>query len=529
MPPHRQLPRLAPPSFRLVLLLALVLPFAFVSRADNAPSASAPAAAPRDDTLAYLEGLPDTNPYRATLLRLHTLPEADREALKAWSNSGSGQNEAAPSLTPEQQALAREFATELVTLSAQAQTRAEDWPVLRDPNDPDDPTRILMPGAALARQLAKLAVKAGDALPPDAAVGIYAAVAQLGRQQRGGAALIEQLVGVAIEGTAFSAAGRRLPEFSPAQLQQLSAAWSALHPRPDNARAFAGEFDLFFAPIVNHFLRPGLAALLAEDGEKSSGVLDTDPDAGFTRHLRLSGLADLGDGERRISLENTATGLTFTVVEGGNTEGIDLVSLDFEKHEAVIRRGLREAVIHLESKRIVERPGEHQAVARLHRLFAGFSETDQKALQDAIVERARRHPGGADGYADDLLAAYRRLIDATLVAAASPEARAPAPLDSEDPFIKLIFPALGNVGRNLNNSATSSTALQAAIQHRLVQLGAATSGAAPADPWAENAGPFAYEATPDGGFLLRSRYEAAPGKPLTYKFAAPDAGSVRAK
>ncbi len=529
------------PRVQAFLLIALLLaPGARAAPAGDSLAASAAVAAPRDNTLAYLEGLPETNPYRAVLLRLHTLPAADRDALKAWSNGNQGKNEPAPSLTTEQQALAREFAADLVSLSAHPPTHAEDWPVLRDPADPDNPVSMLIPGVGLARDLARIAVKTGDTLPPEEAIAIYAATAQQGRQQRGGASLIEQVVGVAIENIAFAAAGRRLSEYSAADLQTLSAAWSALQPQPDNARAFAGERELFFVPIVNDFLRPGLAAILAEDTETGANpaAQNEDPDAGFTRHLRLSGLADLGDGERRISLENTATGTTFTIAEGKSTDGIELASLDFEKHEAVIRRGSCEAVIHLESKRIVERDRGHghaAAAARLRRMFnasTGMTDTEEgQKLLNTIVESARRHPGGADGYADELLDTYQRLFDAQLAAADSPmvPANPPARPGSDDPLIKLILPSLDRVGRTFNGSATSPTMLQAAIHHRLAELGAASPDAGPVDPWNADGSPFSYEATPGGGFLLRSRYEMDSGKPLTYKFAAPDAGFVRPK
>ena len=536
---QRNFLRPSSPSSRLLLLLALALPCISAGAAtDQGASASAAVAAPRDDALAYLQGLPDTNPYRDVLLRFHTLPAADREALTRWADGNSGGDTPAPSLTPGQQALAHEFAADLISLSARPPTEAADWPPLRDPKAPDNPVCVLIPGVGLVRQLAKLAAKTGDILPPGEAIAIYSAAAQLGRQQRGGASLIEQLTGVAIENTAFAAAGRRLAEFSPEELRQLSTAWSALQPPPDNARAFAGEQALFFTPIVNDFIRPGLAAMLAANGGEAGddpAASEADPDAGFTDHLRLSGLADLGDGERRISLENTATGLTFTIAEGKSSEGIELVSLDFKTHEAVIQRGSCEAVIHLESKRIVERSHqEREAIERLRKFFGqdkpGQNEEGERLL-NALLERARRHPGGADGYADDLLRIYQSRVDAQLAGANSPDAvEDPGPAtDPDDPILNAFLPTFGRLGRRLNGSATSATMLQAAIHQRLAQLGAAAPDAAPADPWTADGSPFAYEATPDGGFLLRSRYQLDRGQPLTYKFAAPDAGLVRKK
>ncbi len=223
-------------------------------------------------------------------------------------------------------------------------------------------------------------------------------------------------------------------------------------------------------------------------------------------------------------------------MEGKSADGIELVSLDFEKHEAFIRKGTREAVIHLESKRIVERRHGPEAAALLRRLFNLTPGTPEHAkyekLLDDMADLARRHPGGADGYADELIATYQGLLDAHLVAADSPDAPAhyPAPSDTGDPFLKMIVPSLGKMGRTFNNSATSEPMLQAAIHHRLTQLGRTPSAPAPADPWAEspNTG-FTHEPTPDGGFVLRSRYETTTDQPLTYKFAAPDAGLVRPK
>jgi hypothetical protein len=61
------------------------------------------------------------------------------------------------------------------------------------------------------------------------------------------------------------------------------------------------------------------------------------------------------------------------------------------------------------------------------------------------------------------------------------------------------------------------------VQLRLRALGQ-SDATPPADPWAEDGSGFAVEPTKDGGFLLRSRYETRPDKPLTLKFAAPDAG-----
>ncbi len=88
------------------------------------------------------------------------------------------------------------------------------------------------------------------------------------------------------------------------------------------------------------------------------------------------------------------------------------------------------------------------------------------------------------------------------------------------------MPAIGKVARTLHKSATLSTMLQAAVQLRLRALGQFDAPPS-ADPWSGDGSAFAVEKSPDGGFLLRSNYESSPGKPVTYKFGARDAGFVR--
>ena len=53
-------------------------------------------AAPNAETIAQLEQLPANNPYRAALLRLESLPETDRAALKAWTDYYPDPDEPSP-------------------------------------------------------------------------------------------------------------------------------------------------------------------------------------------------------------------------------------------------------------------------------------------------------------------------------------------------------------------------------------------------------------------------------------------------
>ncbi len=523
-PPLRAMPDLSPRLFALALSAIVVLGMvADVHAADSASS-------PRDDALAYFQNLPASNPYRAALLRYQTLPAADREALKTWAD-GRGENEPPPALSAEQARVAAELSAAIIAASGAPATARSDWPLMANPDDPENPAAVTLPGVGTLRTLARLTIAGAASLPADEACAVYAAAAQLGRQQRSGATLIEQLTGIAIENIAQAEAAKRLGELDAAGLNRLASLWSALTPPPANAKAVAGERDEFFLPILEHVLAPGLRALLADP---KAGTADepASPDAGFTRDLRLCGLVSLGEGSHRVILENTRNGESFSLEPGRTVDGIELVSLDYEKRLAVLRRGAREAVVLLESKRIIERANPARTFRETFKSFDLFQGegSGEKSMQKVLV-RARNHPEGVDGYLRDLRAEYQAGIDRQLRLADSPQAPAAdeAAPGASDPFIAMTTPTIGRVIRTMNNAATQSSMLQAAIRHRMIQIGAEPTGDVQLDPWGEGNAGFVTTPTPDGGFTLRSRYEVSPGRPLTYKFAASDAGFVRAK
>lgn len=508
---------------RLVRPLLLVL--ALVGAASPLP------AAPNLTAISAFEKLPVSNPYRAPLLRLESLPDADRTALKAWHNHLPESDEPTPTLTADQQALVAELRQSLIETAANTPLDSCAWPLETDPKNPFNPASLIIEGIGSRRELARLAVKSADGLPADQAIDTYAAIAQMGRQQRAGRTLIEQLTGVAIESIALHDAARRLDEYSPEGLAKLSDALTALHAPPSNAEALAGERDVFFLPVLERVIVPGLHALLADpaaagDSEKTD---DSDADENPFHDLRLSGLVRIGPGDEQVSIENTATGETITLRPGRPVEGLELVSIDFEQHRALLRRGDHEALVDLRTKRVTDLA---RAARHLREMYRGFDILSGEGKGEAALAEAlalvRAHPEGVDGYARDLLARYQAGIDRQLSLADSPvfpPSIEEAP--SDDPLLALTMPTLGRVCRTFNHAATYPAIFQAAIHHRLARAGVSSPRPAPADPWSEDGAAFSAEETPDGGLILRSRYEAQPGAPLTYKFAAPDAGYQR--
>jgi hypothetical protein len=475
------------------------------------------AADPLDD----IKHIPVSNPYRPVLEQYARLSQVDRDALESWV-SPPIDTTPPPALTAGQKALARNLSAALVAIASSPPTTSADRSPAAHPEDPDNPFAKLIPAIGPIRKLARITAKDAESLPPSEAITTYAAIAQLGRQQRAGPSLLQQLMGVAIEGIAQAEASERLGTLSVAQLQQLSAAFSTLQPAPSLADSLAGERALFFQPFMEKIVLPGLRALLKEETDPASAPSSSDSERTFTRDLRLSGLLDLGDGERRVLLENTKTGAVLTLLENRAAEGITLTGIDFEKRLAYIRHEDREAVIHLQSKQIVERG---QAAKKLLKFFEDMSLSPD--ARKRWLDGARAHPDGAEGYVQDLLATYDKSL-AHQIALANQAKPSPEPetTDETDPLSDFGLNVIGKVGRTLHNSATQSTMLQAAIQLRLRELGHADA-TPPADPWAGDGSGFTVEKTPDGGFLMRSRYEARPDKPLTYKFAAPDAGFKR--
>lgn len=476
------------------------------------------AAPEKSDKTRYFENLPANNPYRDLLLLVDGVPAEDRAAIDAWLSAKRDTSADAPSpaLSAEHRAIAENIVAALVTASARAKSTTPDpeqWPPYYPDGNDQNPYAALVPGVGQVRQLALLATQLADERPPGEALDLYLAAAQLGRHQRGGVTLIEQLTGVAVEGIALAGPTRRLREFSPAELARLATAWAALPAPPDVPTALSGVREAYAKMMKNIFV-PALIKALAE--EDAAAAADTD----FTRDLRLSGLINLGGDDIRISLENTLTGATFTLTPTQAAEGMELVKVDFDQRLAHIRRGDAEAVIHLESRRLeLVRP----VPPSLQKLVGSLGDTTDASRR--MLDRLRHHPEGAEGYTRDVVAEYNNYLDQMIARTFLADDSAPSPAPPAPSMVAMVTPTVDKVGRTLQSSATQAVMLQAAIAHRLGELGAAQTS--PTDPWADDDSPFTFSPTDDGGFTLSSVYQVRENQPIVYKFAAPDAGFQR--
>ncbi|MFH0953181.1 MAG: hypothetical protein V1873_02505 [Verrucomicrobiota bacterium] len=73
------------------------------------------------------------------------------------------------------------------------------------------------------------------------------------------------------------------------------------------------------------------------------------PEQSFARNIRMSALLESNDGEIRIGLIDLQSNQNFFLGVGDVENGVELVSADYEKEEAVIKKGDEMALIKLQS------------------------------------------------------------------------------------------------------------------------------------------------------------------------------------
>ena len=484
------------------------------------------AAAPITDPLVAIRHLPANNPYRAPLEKFLNLPEEQRTLLAMWAQKPKSGEALPPSLTAEQRAWVADLGA--AVLAAAHQPQAAEWPAVPDPADPENPMGMTIPHVGAVNQLARIVNHSAADLAPGEAIGYYAAVAQLGRQVRTGGTLIDQLTGVAVEGLAIAETSRRLGEFSGADLDKLTASWAALKSAPGIGDSLRGERDLFFKPLLEKIIKPGLAAMIAEENELSgTSVLSQD---GVGAGLRLAAI--INDGHRMIGLEDRSSGTSFFVEEGKTVNGVAVLSIDFDRSRAMLRVHGKDAVLDLVSKRIVERRADARRLMRLFGMMDGMSSNQDgnnaKSVSN-LLKRVQAHPGCLDDYIKQLQENYDAGITGAMLRAEQPKMGVgPKLSSSDDPLLALLAPTseFELVARLFKRAELTTKMLDAAVGLRRQQLSGAPSVPA-VDPWSQNGEGFRLTATPDGGFILSSIYEGRSGKPVEYKYATPDAGLVR--
>jgi hypothetical protein len=480
------------------------------------------ATAPDADLPPAIAFLPDANPYRPLLAQLHRLPPDQTEALNTWLRAA----ERDPTLVPDQPTatLLREVTLTIATTPPSAPD-VELWPTYAPPSSAHTPDTLLTPPFKNLRQISQLARLGARQLSPAESTSAYLGLARLGRSLRTDeGTIIHHMIGLVLEDQSRRAAATRLNDFSADSLGQLLDLWNTLPPAREGLAMFDGEL-VFMESNLRRDLLPGLKALEAELKSPASSPGDSEESpATFTRGLRLSGMADLGRGESWISLENEITGQYLRFREGETVEGFTLVSADFAQRRARLRHADGgEAILDLSAKRVTE----IAPLARLKETYAlVLGEAEATAFLDKLIRELRAHPDGAEGYLRDIMRNTERAIAHTVAEARKAKFADIQPwpdLEQSDPLTKMAYGAYPKLVRQAVEKATAEQMFLSALQLRRASLGGPPAQPA-ADPFAESAAPFAYEATEDGGFVLRSAFETRADTPLRYKFGSADSG-----
>ncbi len=417
---------------------------------------------------AEIAHLPATNPYRAALASLQSLPREHRGALEHWAATLPPAS-TTDALSPELRALADRLAAALVETSAALAADPAHWPLPTDSGNGGIAASILLPELGPMRQLTRIALAASADHPPADALRVHLAVARLGRHARHGRSLIHQILGTALIDNARAETARRLGEFTTAALGELAAGWRALPAPPALDDIIVFERDHCLVPFLRHDLLP-----LAE----AWALADTYERTPLLRRLRTP----------------------------------------------------RPAAETLERAKKFEQ-GIARFFADLPTDLFSFTLTDPTPAQQAATQnwlaRLRAHAGGPAGFFDDLARQHGPLAHAQAQIADLPAAPENAPA-SDDPLLDIFTRSFSKVARTLRAADTADLMLQAAIHHRLSTLGSPPSQPPPADPWSSEPGaPFRIEPELDAAFVLHSAYESRPGAPLAFRFAGPRAGFVR--
>jgi len=484
-----------------------------------------PAAEATADPLADIRHLPASNPYRKTLEQWLSLPPEERATLSSWAGKkGEGQTPVT-TLTAEQSERVASLTASLLAASRQPNTAV--WPLVPSAAEPDNPMAGTLPHVRVVMDLGRLVAKGTESLPPHDAIQTAAAIAQMGRQMRAKeGAIMDHFLGGALESLATTSMAKRLGEFSTADLDEMHTAWAALKAALGSDQALRGERDLFFRPFLKQILKPGLAALLAEQ----EGLEETAPatEGSVGAGLRLTAI--INDGQRMIGLEDKAKGRSFFVAEGKTVNEVTLVSIDFKQNRAALRIGDKDAIMDLTSKRIVARQPAANRLIRMLDMGGAFSQDPEKSADELIsnlVQRIRNRPGGLDGFIQQLESDYDKVLAESLLWAEQPKTITRSNgFPFEDPLLNALIPNTDIVPRRINQADLTVAMLDAAASLRRQEL-AGQPLQAPPDPWAKDGESLHVERKPDGSFILRSIYESSKGKPVEYKFAAPDAGLIR--
>lgn len=154
------------------------------------------------------------------------------------------------------------------------------------------------------------------------------------------------------------------------------------------------------------------------------------PSESFARTLRLSALLEVEDGGLRAGIVDQQTQKSFFLGEGEVVEGIELVSVDYDNEEVVLRRGSEMAVLKLASTEIQPLgPAEQQA--RLQEVSRRPSYAERRRLR----EERRRQPPPEPKYTGEELERHLREYQMEVIRQGLPPLPIPLTPEMDDQLV----------------------------------------------------------------------------------------------
>jgi hypothetical protein len=313
--------------------------------------------------------------------------------------------------------------------------------------------------------------------------------------------LIDLLVQIAGEIPAMEQLARSAEHMSAAELDQLDRKLAALPEGASTVEAMQMEKAMFVNSLINKLRKAMESAdtnlfeiVAAESGGTNAAgdhaitTTNTAAKSWLADHLRLAAIVDAGTGIK-IGFDSDEMG-SFMISFGRPKFGIDLLSVDFNREEAVIARGTETALVKLKGRQIVPfklrlkipKPGEaslssaEQLKNPLAAIIAGMQFSGDTPHSAKEYEEFIRELGS--GSAEDFLKYLQRVASDydELIAAFKSKPLAEFRPWSEDYLKKatmltrVIFPAVEKVAEKEQKLTGARNNLAAAIAARRAEL-----------------------------------------------------------
>ncbi len=420
--------------------------------------------------------------YRRAFAALPKLSAADQKLLQDQPTG------------PEAAALSRRLAPALALYRQAANLPKCDWGI--DLNKQDISFKSLLPHMGPMDQLSKVAaweaerVKKND---PAAFVALHEDTIRSAAHAGEGWPLISGLFDAAIRQRSLEALAGNLGALSPDQLAQLGARLAALPPGVDFQRAMLAEKSFGIDWFMNH--------VVAVSRDAQTGAAATN----FALNLRMSAMASGGPVGLKIGLEER-NGDNFWLGLGQRKHGIELVSADLRRGEAILLKDGQAALVLLQERRI-----EPINIKLMNNeLLRLLGERDAQRVAAVVGTNSTR-------LVHEMMEASE-LLGALAATGATPVKNldawgkaVTAQVTNQNAIAGLYFPILPGTRGTMDSARAQEQMLHVALD---VMRAGPAAAARSRDPWGEGA-PFACRETADG-FELVSQLQR-DGKPVTLR------------